>query len=80
MVLLGDFNRRSISWDYLVTARSEGVAFLSLTQDSFLAQHVRDPTRGENILDLVLTTSPELVENLQVREPFSDHNIVTFDK
>ncbi|KAJ8031241.1 hypothetical protein HOLleu_27911 [Holothuria leucospilota] len=78
VVLLGDFNHRTISWDILA-AGSEGAEFLSLTQDLFLTQHVKAPTRGENILDLVLTTSPELVENLQVREPFSDHNIVAFD-
>ncbi|XP_014675988.1 PREDICTED: uncharacterized protein LOC106815965 [Priapulus caudatus] len=44
-------------------------------------QHVDNPTRGDSILDLVLTTEPPLVENLQVREHLSnsDHSIVTWD-
>ena len=38
------------------------------------------PTRGNNILDLVLATSEDLVENLKVDNAFSnsDHCIITF--
>ena len=32
----------------------EDQQFLLLIQDSFLTQHVLEPTRGENVLDLVL--------------------------
>ena len=31
-----------------------------------------------NILDLVLTTNSDLINNLEVGEPFSDHNSITF--
>ena len=46
-----------------------------------MTQHVKEPTRNNNILDLVLTTNPDMVENVEVIEPFgnSDHCIVTFD-
>ena len=30
--------------------------FLLLIQESFLTQHVLEPTRGENVLDLVLSS------------------------
>ena len=78
-IICGDFNHRSINWD-LLQAGSEGQSFLDLVQDCFLIQHVDKPTRGENILDLVLSSRDSMVENLVVREPFgsSDHNIVVF--
>ena len=78
MVIVGDFNHRTIDWRTL-QSRAAGSAFLDLTQDLFLTQHVLEPTRNENVLDLVLTSEPDMVDNLVVREPFSDHNIVTFD-
>ena len=78
MVIVGDFNHRTIDWRTLQSG-AEGSAFLDLTQDLFLTQHVLEPTRNENVLDLVLTSEPDMVDNLVVREPFSDHNIVTFD-
>jgi len=46
-------------------------------QDNFLTQLVKSPTR-ENILDLVLVTSPDIVKNVSVGTPFSDHNSITF--
>ena len=39
---------------------------------------VDEPTRENNILDLVLTTNSDLINNLEVGEPFSDHNSITF--
>ena len=36
---------------------------------------VDEPTRDQNILDLVLTTNVDLLmDNVVVGEPFSDHN------
>ena len=34
--------------------RGEDQQFLVLIQDSFLTQQVLEPTRGENVLDIVL--------------------------
>ena len=42
-------------------------------------QHVKQPTRKGNILDLVLTTNPNLVENVQVVDGMSDHDAVLVD-
>ena len=43
-------------------------------------EHVKLPTRGRNILDLVLTSEENMVEDLEVREPIanSDHNLIVF--
>ena len=50
-------------------------------QDSFLAQHVLEPTRGDNALDLVLFSQNDLVDNVKIHEPLgnSDHNQIYFD-
>ena len=80
ILICGDFNHRTINWD-LLRSQVEGQAFLDLTLESFLIQHVRDPTRGENILDLVLSSQLNMIDKLVVQEPFgtSDHNVITFD-
>ena len=51
---------------------------IDIIQDNFFTQLVNEPTRECNILDLVLTTSPEFVRELAVGEPFSDHCCLTF--
>ena len=40
-----------------------------------------EPTRGENVLDLVLSSQNELVDNVKIHEPLgnSDHNQIYFD-
>ena len=34
------------------------------------------PTRGQNILDLILTTNPTLADNVSINPGLSDHDIV----
>ena len=55
--------------------------FLFLIQESFLTQHVLEPTRGENVLDTALSSQKELVDNVKIHEPLgnSDHNQIHFD-
>ena len=43
-----------------------------------MSQQVLEPTRGKNTLDLVITANDGLITNLQVGEPFSDHNSIFF--
>jgi ribonuclease P/MRP protein subunit RPP40 len=78
-VVMGDFNYRSIDWSSM-HCDSDSRPFLESVEDNFLTQHVDKPTREENILDLILSTEPGMVENLEVREKLgkSDHNIVTW--
>ena len=77
VVIVGDFNHRTTDWTRL-QAEAEGRRFMDLTQDLFLTQHVHNATRGENILDLVFFSEPNIVDNIRIREPFSD-NIVICD-
>ena len=46
--------------------RGEDQRFLFLIEDSFLTQHVLEPTRGENVLYRVLSSQNELVDNVKI--------------
>ena len=65
-----------IQWKSLESTRAEDQQFLFLIQDSFLTQHVLEPTRGDN----VLSSQKELVDNIKIHEPLgnSDHNQIHF--
>ena len=79
-IITGDFNHETINWE-LMEAEAEGQRFLELTEDMFLTQHVKDATRGSNILDLILSTNSNQIRNVNVKEKFgtSDHNIIEFE-
>ena len=78
---MGDFNHGHIQWKSLVSAGGDDHQFLLLTQDCFLTQHVLEPTRGGNVLDLILSSQNELVDNVNVQERLgsSDHNKIHFN-
>ena len=78
---MGDFNHGHIKWNPLESTGIEDQQFLFLIQDSFLTQHVLEPTRVENVLDIVLSSQKELVDNVKIFEPLgnSDHNQIHFD-
>ena len=60
--------------------RGEDQQFLFLIQESFLTQHVLEPTRGGNLLKF-LSSQKELMDNVKLYEPLdnSDHNQIHFD-
>ena len=80
-VIMGDFNHGHIQWESLESAGGDDHQFLLLTQDCFLTLHVLEPTRGGNVLDLILSSQDELVDNVKVSEPLgsSDHNQIHFN-
>ena len=55
-IAVGDFNHRQIHRKSVESTGGEGKQFLLLIQDNFLTQHMLEPTRGENALDLVLSS------------------------
>ena len=73
---MGYFNHGHIQRKSLESTRGEDQQFLFLIQDSFLTQHMLEPTRGENVLYIVLSSQKELVDNKKIHEPLanSDHN------
>ena len=51
---------------------------MDIVQDNFLTQLVQEPSGESNVLDLVLTTSPDFITDPNIGEPFSDHNSINF--
>ena len=82
IILCGDFNLPSINWSltFLVTSSPTASLLCDIVRDNFLHQLVKDPTRYLNLLDLVFTNQPNLIEDVQVIDnlPFTDHDAVHF--
>ena len=76
-LLMGDFNYRFDRWPVLscdgLTADAE--RFITCLDDNFLCQHVTAPTRGDRILDLVVTDGDCIVDDVERLGPLggSDH-------
>ena len=68
---MGDFNYGEINWETETTAVNENhpaILFLKIVRDSYLFQHVTNPTRireSENpsVFDLIFTNEQDMVEN-----------------
>ena len=70
--------------DCMDSQQSTGVEdqkLLCLVQDNFLTQHVLEPTRAARVLDIVLSSQKEFVDNVVIQEPLgsSDHNQLHFN-
>ena len=78
VILTGDFNFRNISWVNLAASNEIEQTFLDSLSENFLTQMVDEPTRGDNILDLLITNNPDLFSSVAVQPPFSnsDHNTI----
>ena len=63
------------SWAEMVMGRNDPES-LKVLDNCLLEQMVTSPTRGQNILDLFLTTNPTLVDNVSITPGLSDHDIV----
>ncbi len=83
-ILLGDFNIPSVQWSRnCVMGKGPNALetrFLNLTIEKGLSQLTPEPTRGDNLLDLVFSSEPFLISTISVEEPFggSDHKAVHF--
>jgi hypothetical protein len=89
LLLVGDFNFRSINWtnwsvEGSARAHTPAHKFLSSLRDNYLIQHMQDPTRARgtqtpSLLDLVITNE-DFVEYLFNLSPLgkSDHSVLQF--
>ena len=84
VVICGDFNLPDISWDNTIANKTNGHPFIEVLNDHFLTQVNNFPTRGDNILDLLITSVPEHVTITQIETPenaavFTDHSVVFYE-
>ena len=79
-IIFGDFNLPVTEWGGTMNSHS-GQELYSNLNESALYQHVTQPTRGDNILDILLTTNENLVNSVYVGAEFStsDHRIISFN-
>jgi hypothetical protein len=85
---MGDFNFKEINWvDQNTSVGTIHISskFLEVVRDSFLFQHVKQPTRYRNentpsLLDLVFTNEKGMIETIDHCSPLgnSDHEILEF--
>ena len=76
LIIFGDFNLPTIDWSEPNNCtQAKDRAFVDFCSDRSLYQINVEPTRGTNVLDLVLTDDPLLVSRLNVGPPLgkSDH-------
>ncbi|XP_072107366.1 uncharacterized protein [Mobula birostris] len=79
MIIVGDFNMR-VDWKNQVDTGSQEREFVECLRDGFLEQLVVEPTKGFAVLDWVLCNEPEVIGEIEVKEPLggSDHNMIEF--
>ena len=80
--IAGDLNFPDVDWSTkLVQAGSNNAnvhgEFLDLLEDFMLEQLVAEPTRHENILDLIISNCPSSCKNVTVTAGISDHEAVS---
>ena len=82
LLIFGDFNMPDLSWPLatLVSSNPSYQLLLDVLNDSHLCQLVTQPTRYRvnqqpSVLDLIISSSPDLLSNLEFTSPIgkSDH-------
>jgi len=79
-VIMGDFNYGGINWQTWEATAEEG-EFVEMLKDCFLTQHVMElPRDSMKTVDIVLSTEPGLVEEVEIGCPIanSDHYTIFF--
>ena len=84
IMLTGDLNFPLIDWELESVyggagdMRTQAEALLQFAEELCLNQVINTPTRGHNILDIVMTNHDDVLHNIAVNSTnFSDHNIIT---
>ena len=80
----GDLNFPIINWSLsaiqggTTSSQRQARALLEFFSEFFLEQYVEEPTRGNNILDLIATDDNHLILNIQVmcKSKISNHNLI----
>jgi len=82
VIVAGDLNYPDIDWS-TNEIRSSGSSHMAnhqelieIIDDFALEQMVLEPTRGENILDIVLTNCPPMFQHVTIKPGISDHEAV----
>ena len=75
---MGNFNLLHIDWSLQRPTLAPGSNLLQFIADNGLSQHVQEPTRQNNILDLVITTEETPLGALQIKDKIGDYQAIQF--
>ena len=83
-ILTGDFNCPDIDWENMSVnqnAQDKEIqkALMEVIVSHSITQIHELPTRGENLLDLILTSNPSLIKSSTNAPGISDHDIIITD-
>ena len=81
IIAVGDFNLPSIDWHRNIPGNdAKSVEFFDIISTHGLKQYIIEPTRLNNILDLVLCNDHTIISEVELDVPFgmSDHNSIIF--
>ena len=86
LLMLGDFNYKTIDWELETSTNSKEITFLKAMHDNYLVQHIKTPTRQRGcdiptILDLVMTNEEDMIGKIEHCSPLgrSDHDVLMID-
>ena len=83
VIVIGDFNYREIDWETMKAGSKKAEEFLDVVMDNLWSQHVTKPTRQNSLLDLVITSDPNMVDEVDVmiidHLGTSDHSMVQWE-
>ncbi|PKU47845.1 rna-directed dna polymerase from mobile element jockey-like [Limosa lapponica baueri] len=80
LILLRDFNHLDICWKSNTAGCRHSRKLLECLDDNFLRQEINSPTRGDALLDLLVTNASEIIRDVKVEGSLgcSDHALVQF--
>ena len=80
-IIAGDINFPFISWDDMSSTDRLSNVLLNTLNESMLHNVYLSPSRGNNILDLIVTGNPDIIYSIEIEEPVanSDHNSVRIE-
>jgi len=81
VLLMGDFNYPDIEWLTMHGQSQTSQNFANCIDDAFMTQNVTEDTCNGAIVDLIITSEPEMVTSLSVLSALgnSDHNMISWD-
>ena len=80
LLLMGDYNYPDIDWSSLHGLSTASQKFVDAIEDGFLTQHVLEATCNGSVLDLVITSEPDMIDSISMLEKLGngDHNMMVF--
>ena len=84
-LLVGDLNFGSICWEDGIATSTTESTFVNTLQDTYMTQHVAEPTRGRNgqepsILDLMISNDPNIVSYISYESPLGKSGLTFYLK